>query len=138
MAGKTAQARIQRVEAQNVLDMHAADLAQAKMQAEAAARRHEDAQHRADIAAAEFGHVAKRGREFVNKDSASWVSKAHKSLFTNSLPLLATSNSAAAMSALCWASSCLLTAASACILAWATSAACTSITLWASALWIPA
>jgi len=67
VAGKTAQAGIQRVEAQNVLDMHAAELAQAKMQAEAAVRRHEDAQHRADIAAAEFD-VAKRGREFVNKD----------------------------------------------------------------------
>jgi hypothetical protein len=57
------------------------------MQAEAAARMHEDAQHRADIAAAEFGHIAKRGREFVNKDFLSWVSKAYKSLLEKALDI---------------------------------------------------
>jgi hypothetical protein len=87
VAGKTVQAGIQRVKAQNVLDMHAAELAQTKMQAESAARRNEDAQHRADIAAAEFGHVAKRGREIVNKDSSSWLSEARKSLLDKALDI---------------------------------------------------
>ena len=87
VAGKTAQAGIQRAEAQSVMDVHAAEVAQAKMQAEAAVRRHEDAQHRADIAAAEFGHVAKRGREFVNRDPANRVSEAHKSLLEKALDI---------------------------------------------------
>ena len=69
------------------MDVHAAEVAQAKMQAEAAVRRHEDAQHRADIAAAEFGHVAKRGREFVNRDPANRVSEAHKSLLEKVLDI---------------------------------------------------
>jgi hypothetical protein len=34
--------------------------------------------------------VAKRGREFVNKDSASWVSKAHKSLLEKALDIPST------------------------------------------------